>query len=339
MRTLVVSRRRFLQGGLALAGVGLVSGCGMLPQTPRPSRPFRIGYLGARPLEPGVTPPGLAALHLGMQELGYVDGQDYTIEVRSTAGIAEQAPDLVAELLRLPVDLLYTSGTPNALAARQATREVPIVVATNGDLVAVGLVASLSRPGGNVTGVSTLAPLLSGKRLELLRETVPSITRLGLLAPAAIVSSGIEVQETRAVAQTLGLPIEVGAVGAADELPSVFARLVDAGVGGLLVAEDAYYSSSRDRIVGLAAEHRLPTIYTLRDFVNGGGLMSYGASVAEAHRRGAAYVDKIRKGAKPSELPVEQPTTFELAVNLKTAQTLGLTIPPSVLQQATEVIQ
>ena len=335
----MLSRRRFLQGGLGLAGVGLASGCGRLLQPARPSQPLRIGYFGARPLEAGVMPPGLAALHRGMQELGYVDGQDYTIEVRSTAGVTERASGLLAELLRLPVDLIYTSGTPNALAAKQATREVPIVIATNGDLVAVGLVDSLSRPGGNVTGVSTLAPLLSGKRLELLREAVPTVARLGLLAPAAVVDSGVEVREARAAAQTLGLPIEVAAVGVPDELPGAFGRLVGAGAGGLLVAEDAYYSLSRDQVVRLAAQHRLPTIYTLRDFVNSGGLMSYGVSVTDAHRRGAAYVDKIRKGAKPADLPVEQPTAFELAVNLRTAQALGLTIPSSVLHQATEIVQ
>jgi putative ABC transport system substrate-binding protein len=211
------------------------------------------------------------ALHQGLQELGYVEDRDYVIEVRSTDGVAERAPALVNDLLSLKVAVIYTSGTPNALAARQVTSEVPIVIATNGDLVAVGLISSLSRPGGNVTGVVTLAPQLSGKRLELLREMVPGIARFGMLVPIAVVDKSVEVQETRTAAHSIGLPLEIATVDGNDALPGVFDRLVSAGVGGLAVAEDVYYSVNRDRVVGLAAQYRLPTIYTLRDFLVGAG--------------------------------------------------------------------
>jgi putative ABC transport system substrate-binding protein len=335
----IQSRRLFLQSSLALAGVGLLSACDLLPPQARPSKKVpRIGFVGSG--RPGGIGPGYVAFQQGMQELGHVERQTYTIEFRATEGRPERASELLAELVQQPVDVIYTSGTAVALAARQATSEIPIVIVATGDLVRLGLVPSLSRPSGNVTGVVTLAPQLSGKRLELLREAAPQISRVGLLAPADVLDPGLEVQEVRAAARTLGLPLEVAAVSHRDEFESAFAALASARVEGLLVAEDFLYGASRAPIVELAARHRLPAIYTLREFVDGGGLMSYGPNfINDAHRRGAAYVDKILNGAKPADLPIEQPTTFELVVNLKTAQTLGLAIPRSVLLQVSELIQ
>jgi putative tryptophan/tyrosine transport system substrate-binding protein len=190
-----------------------------------------------------------------------------------------------------------------------------------------------------VTGVVTLAPQLSGKRLELLREAVPRISRVGLLADAAVLDKGIEVQETRVAGRTLGLPLEIAAARGREEIESAFATLVGAGVGGLLVDEDLFNRTGPDVLAELAARHRLPAIYPLRESVDQGGLMSYGANFVDAHRHGTAYIDKILKGAKPADLPIEQPTKFDFVINLKTAQALGLTIPQEVLMQATEVVQ
>ena len=327
-------RRRFLRGTLALAGLGLLSGCGTPLSPSPPARIPRIGVIFRRTDAPGYT-----AFLAGMRELGHVEGQTFTVEFRPHEGRPELVPDQVAELLQQQVDVICTSGTPTALAAARASREIPIVVAATGDLVTLGLVASLSRPGGNVTGVVTLAPQLSGKRLDLLREAVPGLSHVGLLAEATTMEQGVEVQGARGAARALGLPLEVAAMGSRDGLEGAFAALVAARVGGVLVDEDLFHRAGPEGIVELAARHRLPALYPLREFTAQGGLMSYGANYVDAHRRGAAYVDKILKGAKPADLPVEQPTTFELVINLKTVRALGLAIPPSVLAQATEVIQ
>jgi putative ABC transport system substrate-binding protein len=329
------SRRQFLQALVLSTGIlTLLSACGTLVSPAQPARVPRIGILFRR-----IEAPGYAAFQQGMRELGHVEGQTFTVEFRAHEGKPELVPPLAAELLQQKVDLIYTSTTPTALAARQASSEIPIVIAATGDLVALGLVASLSHPGGNVTGVVTLAPQLSGKRLELLREAVPRMSRVGLLADAAVVDTGTEVQETRVAARTLGLSLEIAAVRGRDEIESAFATLVGADVGGLLVDETLFHRTGPDVLAELAARHRLPAIYTLREFVDQGGLLSYGANFVDAHRRGTAHIDKILKGARPADLPIEQPTTFDFVVNLKAAQALGLTIPPSVLQQATEVIQ
>jgi putative ABC transport system substrate-binding protein len=275
-----------------------------------------------------------------MQELGHVEGQTYVLECRATDGRPERAPALLAELIQKPVDVIYTSGTAVALAARQATSEIPIVIVATGDLVRLGLVPSLSRPSANITGVVTLAPQLSGNRLELLREAAPTISRVGLLAPGDVGDPGLEVQEAHNAARMLALPLEVARLSHRDELEAVFAALARTRVDGLLVAEDLFHGVGRAPIVELAARHRLPAIYTLREFVDTGGFMSYGPNyINDAHRRGAAYVDKILKAARPAELPIEQPSTFELVVNLTTAQTLGLSIRPSLLYQTSELIQ
>ena len=329
------SRRQFLQALVLAAGsLALSSACGAPVAPAQPARIPRIGVLFRR-----IEAPGYAAFHRGMRELGYVEGQTFTVEFRAHDGKPELVPQLTAELLLQQVDLICTSGTPTALAAAQAARDIPIVVAATGDLVALGLVASLGHPGGNVTGVVTLAPQLSGKRLEVLREAVPAISRVGLLADATIEEDRIEVQGARGAARTLALPLEIAAAQGRHELEGAFAALVAAGVGGLLVDEDLFHRVGPDVLVELAARHRLPAIYPLREFVDQGGLMSYGANYVDAHRRAATHVDKILKGAKPADLPIEQPTTFDFVINLTTAKALGLTIPPSVLQQATEIVE
>ena len=332
------SRRRFLHGSLLLASLSVLAGCGILAQqAPQPARLPRLGILGGG--TPGVKFPGRVALEEGLRDLGWIEGETISIESRGTAGDPARAPALAVELVQLKVDAIFTSGTPQAVAARQATGDIPIVAAATGDLVALGLVESLRRPGGNVTGVVTLTPQLSGKRLELLRDTIPRLSRVGLLVDQVSLDRGAEVPEARAAARVLGLNLEIGAFRSLEDAKAAIAALAGAGVEALLVTE-SQGGSGRNEIVQLIARHGLPAIYTLREFADAGGLMAYGPNYAiEAHRRAAAHVDKILRGANPADLPVEQPTTFEFLINLKTAQILGLTMPHAVLQQATTIIQ
>jgi putative ABC transport system substrate-binding protein len=332
-----LSRRRFVVRAGA-TGLGLVAGCGTLHPPARPARVPRVGFLGGGTA--GVISPGRAALEDGMRELGHVEGQTYVVEYRGTEGKDERGPELADALAQLKVDVIYTSGTAQALAAKQATSDIPIVAVATGDLVALGLVNSLPRPGGNVTGVVTMSPQLSGKRLELLRQATPGLSRVGLLADQVSIDRGLEVPEVRAAARTLGLPLEIAALRSPEEAATALAALANAGVDGLLVTDGQPQGPSRAQIVELVARERLPAIYTLREFVDVGGLMSYGPNfVTDAHRRGAYYVDRILKGAKPADLPVEQPMTFEFVVNMKTAQALGLTFPNEIMLQVTEVIE
>ena len=326
-------RRQFLRGSLALVGLGLLSGCG-LPPVPG-QQPPKVPRIGA--LVNVATGVGPMAFLRGMGELGYVEGQNITIEWRSTQGNAERAAALAAEL----VELIYTSGTQHVLAAKHATSIIPIVMTALGDPVALGVIDSLNRPGGNITGVANLAPQLSGKRLELLKATVPGAARVAVLANGAIVDRDLDLQETRAAAQTLGVPLQSVGVRDRGDFESTFGSMAGAGVEALVVLEDPLFFGPQGQgpIIALAARYRLPAMYTLREMVQAGGLMAYGPSFIDAHRRAAAAVDKILKGAKPADLPVEQPTKFDFGINLKTAQAIGLTIPPSVLAQATELIQ
>ena len=332
------SRRRFLRGGLALAGLGLLAGCAMRPlRLPEPAEVPRIGFLGT-----GSSPnPRLEAFRQGLRDLGYAEGQNILVEYRLAEGRADRLPGFAAELVQLDVDVLCTSSTPAALVAKQATDTIPIVIMAIGDPVALGLVAGLSRPGGNVTGVSNLAAQLSGKRLELLRETLGSLSRVAILANAAVADKAIDWRETERAARALGLQLQAVQVRAQEEFEGAFAAMVGAGAEALYVLEDAllYSVAATGPIVSLAARYRLPAMYALPDMVQTGGLMAYGPTYIDAHRRAAAYVDKLLKGANPAELPVEQPTKFDLVINLRTAQALGLTIPQSLLMQATQLIQ
>ena len=297
----------------------------------------RIGFLGnsTAALEANLVGP----FREGLRDLGYVEGQNILIEYRWAEGKNERFPALIAELIVLKVDVIVTAGTPAALAVKKATTSIPLVMAAVGDPIGVGLVASLARPGGNVTGLSAIAPELEGKRLELLREVVPKLSHIAVLwNPDNPLLAG-SLKETRAAAQVLRIKVQLLGVRTAEDFPAAFAAILKERPGALLVLADRIFLHNRARIVDFEAKRRLPGVYPYRELVEAGGLMSFGPSYAGMHRRAAYYVDKILKGAKPADLPVEQPTKFELVINLKTAKALGLTIPPSLLGRADEVIQ
>jgi putative ABC transport system substrate-binding protein len=296
----------------------------------------RIGVLStASPAEPGAF---LEGFRHGLHELGWEEGQSIAVEWRWAEGQLERLPALAADVVRRNVAVIVAAGTPSSLAAQHATTTIPIV-ASAGDLVHLGLVASLAQPGGNLTGVTALAGEgFSGKWLELLKETAPTLSRVAyLLQPANLISVSL-CQAAQGVAPALGLTVEAVEVRRPDELDRTFAVMAERAEA-LIVDADVFFAPYLTRIVAFAADHRLPAIYHLRSYVDAGGLMSYGPSFAAVGRRVATYVDKILKGAKPADLPVEQPTKFELIINLKTAQALGLTIAPSLLFQADEVIR
>jgi putative ABC transport system substrate-binding protein len=300
---------------------------------------YRIGRLSAGPPPPEPA-PGLKAFQQGLRDLGYLEGQNLVMEYRYAEGKVDRLRDLAAELVRLPVDVIVAVGASGTRAAQQATRTIPIVMAGNFDPVGQGFVASLARPGGNVTGVSFLGTELPGKRLEILKETVPQSTRIAVLANPASPGHQPLLHNLTMAAGALELQLHVVEVRHAEELDSAFAAMTQAGADALVVfAEPQLIDPLRGRIADLAAKSRLPAIYNAKPSVDAGGLMSYGPSALDTNRRIAVYMDKILKGAKPADLPVEQPTKFELVINLKAARALGLTIPPSVLLQADEVIQ
>jgi len=276
----------------------------------------------------------------GLRDLGYVEGRNILIEYRWANGQFDRLPALATELVRARVNVIVAANTPAALAARNATSTIPIILVTSGDPVGSGLVASLARPGGNVTGLSLMPTLaISGKQLELLKEAFPTITHVAVLAnPANPPTAGLLTEIERA-ALSLGLRLRIVQVRDSKEFGDAFATIKNERVPALLVIADPLVAENRDGIVAFAAANRLPAIYPYRLFVDAGGLMSYGADLSDLHRRAAIYVDRILKGAKPAELPIEQPTKFELVVNLKTAKALGLTIPPSLLRRADHVIQ
>jgi putative ABC transport system substrate-binding protein len=299
---------------------------------------FRVGAL--TPAFPTSEPyPPLEAFRQGLRALGYVEGQNLVMEYRYAEGF-ERLPELAAELVRLQVEVIVASRVPAIRAAQHTTRTIPIVMAGTADPVAAGVVASLARPGGNTTGLSFLSVELPGKRLELLKEAVPQSTRVAVLAKAAGPSESVRWLNLTGAARALGLHLHVVELHSAEELDSAFAAMTRAGADALIVvADQALMDGLRGRIVDLAAKSRLPAMYDWKMYVDAGGLMSYGPSLSDIFRRAATYVDKILKGAKPADLPVEQPTKFELVINLKTAQALGLMIPPRLLFQADEVIR
>ncbi len=298
---------------------------------------YRVGFLGnsSAALEANLVGP----FREGLRELGYVEGRNIVIEYRWAEGKYERFPALIAELAALNVDVIVTAGTPAALAVKRTTPSIPLVMAAVGDPIGVGLVASLARPGGNVTGLSAIAPELEGKRLELLREVVPKLSHIAVLWNPDNPFHAGSVKETRAAAQVLGIKAQLVGVRISEEFPATFAAIVRERPGALLVLADRIFLHNRARIVDFGAKHRLPGVYPYRELVEAGGLMSFGPSYPGMHRRAAHYVDKILKGSKPADLPVEQPATFELIINLKAAKALGLTIQPSLLQRADELIQ
>jgi putative tryptophan/tyrosine transport system substrate-binding protein len=301
-----------------------------------PTHVPRIGYLLGTTRE---QEPALEAFLEGMRALGYVEGQNLVIEYRAAEGQYERLPALAAELVQRKVDVLLAVNTPAALAAKDATTTIPIVMLGVGDPVGSGLVASLARPGGNVTGVASLQTDLVGKQLEFLKAVLPTVSRVAVLWNPANPAHARHVRAADVAAQALGVQLHLLEARGPDAFDRAFAAMISAHAGALLVLGDALVFEHRRRLAELAVTSRLPTVHNLRPYVEAGGLMAYGPSLPDLRRRAAVHVDKILKGAKPADLPVEQPTTYELIINLKTAQALGLTIPPTLLFQADEVIR
>jgi putative ABC transport system substrate-binding protein len=301
----------------------------------QPSRVWRIGVLGAAP----PTPAMLGALRDGLRERGYLEGQNLSIDVRWLQGTSKQNPDVATELVRSGVDVIVAWTTPSVIAARRATSTIPIAMVSVADPVGNGLVASLARPGGNITGVSNISIDLAGKQVEMLIEIVPGINHVGVVANLKNPSVPLSLREAEKAIHALGLQFEVVEASVPDEFDRAFARLSADGVKGVVLIADGSLIEHGQRIAKLAQEARLPTAFQRRENVEAGGLLSYGPNLNGQFREVAVYVDKLLKGAKPAELPVGLPTKFELVISLKTAKALGLTVPPSLLARADEVIE
>jgi putative tryptophan/tyrosine transport system substrate-binding protein len=297
----------------------------------------RIGYLAGSSL--AALAARLEAFRQGLRDLGYVEGDTIVIEWRSAEGHFERLPALAAELVRLKVDLLVSPGPTVTRVLKEATTTIPIVMAQDTDPVRSGFVASLARPGGNITGLATLSPEVGGKHLELLKELVPHLTRVAVMGNSTNPGNAEAFSETERAAGAFGVHLHYLDVRDPKEIEMAFRAATKARADALLVLGNPVLNAHRTHVVALAAKSRLPATYTRPEFVDAGGLMTYGTSYNDLYRRAATYVDKILKGAKPADLPVEQPTQFELVINLKTAQALGLTIPPSLLFQADKVIR
>ena len=297
----------------------------------------RIGYVGVS--SASAVPHADEAFRHGLRDLGSVEGQNIAIEYRWAEGQLDRLPDLAAELVRLKVDVIVASSTPTALAAKNATRTIPIVFVTAGDPVGSGLVAGIARPGGNITGLSLLAPEIVAKQLQLLKEAVPQASRVAVLSNPANPYTALMVKETEAAARSLGMWVQLLGVRGADAFDSAFSAVTKGRASALFVLFDPFLFAHRTRIAEFANKNRLPAMYPHREYAETGGLMAYGADIRDNFRRAATYVHKILTGTKPADLPVEQPTKFELVINLKTAKALGLTIPQSVLIRADEVIR
>jgi putative ABC transport system substrate-binding protein len=279
------------------------------------------------------------ACRQGLRELGYVEGRNIAVEPRFAEGRHERLPGLADDLVRRKVDVIVAAATPASRAAHAATRTIPIVIVAVGEPVKAGLVASLARPGGNVTGLSLLTPELSGKRLELLREFVPKVARVGVLKNPDNPVSAIFLEETQDAARKLGIELGTSDARSLDQIEHAFQQAIVRGDDAIIVFDDPVLWSHRARFVELAAARKIPAMYGYRDFVDGGGLMSYGPDRPDQYRRTALFVDKIIKGAKPADLPVERPTKFELIFNRKAARALGLDVPTSLLLRADEIVE
>jgi putative ABC transport system substrate-binding protein len=310
---------------------------GAIAQAQQPEKVPRIGFLSAT--SPSAQNAFLDAFKQGLRDLGYVVGQNVALEIRAAEGKYDSLPDRAAELVRLKVDVIFAASAPAIKAAKQATSTIPIVFETLSDPVADGFVANLARPGGNLTGLAGLAPELSGKRLELLKEVVPRLTRVAVLLNPDNPNARRLLKETEISAQALGMQLQVLQVRHPDELDKAFSAMTKARAGALTVIPDPTLQAERKKVADLSAKTRLPAIYGISGVAEIGGLMVYAPSLHDLWRRAATYVDKILKGAKPADLPVEQPTKFEFIVNLKAAKQIGLTIPPNVLARADRVIR
>ncbi|HSE87345.1 MAG TPA: ABC transporter substrate-binding protein [Candidatus Binatia bacterium] len=321
-----------------LVSLALTSVC--LTDAQQPAKVAKIGWLGTRSVARStVSTPGRELFQREFRKLGYVEGKNIAIEYRSAENKLDRLPALADELVRLKVDVLITGSTAATLAAKNATKTIPIVFLSRSDPVALGLVDSLASPGGNITGFTSIGSLLAGKRLELLKETIPKLSRVAVLWNPQNPSSAQSWKESQLAARELGVQLYSMEVKGSDKLESAFKEAIKARSAALAVTQSPFINSYLTQIADLATKSRLPTISPRGDFVDGGGLMSYGPDQVEPYRRLASMVDKILKGAKPADLPVERPTKFELVINLKTAKQIGLTIPPNVLVRADKVIK
>ncbi len=328
-----MDRRTFVG---AVAGALLTSPLAVAAQ--QAGRVPRIGYLAQN--SAGISPHLLVAFRQALGERGWVEGQNILIEVRYADGKVDRLPALVAELIRLNVDVIVTGSSGATWAAKNATQSIPIVMAASANALGEGLVTNLAHPGGNITGMTFLAgPEIAGKQLQLLKEVAPAASRVAVLANPTNRSHAGFATELKVAAQSLGVQLQVLEAQVPDQIVSAFTAMSRERAGALLVLTDSVFVGERRRIVDLAARSRLPALYSQREFADDGGLVSYGPSLSEMFRRATTHVDKLLRGAKPGDLPVEQPTKFDLVINLKTAKALGLAIPQSVLLRADEVIQ
>ena len=318
-----------------IAGLGSAAAWPMVARAQQAGKVARIGYLS-----PGSASGRTDAFKQGLRELGYVEKKNILIEYRFAEGNFNRLADLAAQLVQLKVDVIVAEATQASLAAKDATRTIPIVMLVVADPVGFGLVASLARPGANITGTSSMTAEVAGKSLQMLKKVVPKASRVAVLwNPKNVVAQANLLKETEAVAAALGVQLQLVGVQGPGEFDSAFAEITRGDASALLVMADPILVLHKTRIVDFAKKSRLPAMYGNKEYVGAGGLMYYGSSFADIFRRTATYVDKILKGAKPADLPVEQPTRFEFVINLKTAETLGITVPPSLLVSADELIE
>ena len=327
----VMDRRAFVSG----ITLGLLA-APLAAEAQQAATIHRIGFLSP---SSSADPSILDAFREGLREVGYVEGQNITIASRWAEGKYDRLPGLAAQLVGLKVDIIVATAVPAIRAAKEATRTIPIIMAVVVDPMATGLVSSLARPGGNITGLSSMAPQMTGKQLEMLKEVVPKASLVAVLWNPANAGNAPQIQQAQDAARALGVRLQPLGARGSSEIDSAFATMTSTQSGAVIVLVDAMLLDHRTQIADLAAQRRLPAVYGLRDHAAAGGLMAYGPNRLDIVRRAATYVDKILKGAKPGDLPVEQPTKFELIINLKTAKALGLTIPPSLLQRADQVIE
>ena len=322
---------------LSILFVVVLLAVGAIAEAQQPVKITRIGYLDAVSLS--VNAARVEAFRQSLRKLGYVEGKNIFIEWRSADGKLDRLPALAAELVHLKVDIIVTGGRSATRAAKEATSTIPIVMTQDSDPVANGFVASLARPGGNITGLSTLAPELSGKQLELMKETIPKLSRVAVFGSSTSPGNAQSLREVELAARAFKVQLQYLDVLDPKDIETAFRAASNGRADGVLVLNSPVFASRQTQVVDLAVKSRLPAIYWRSDFVEAGGLMSYGASQNDLDRRAAAYVDKILKGTKPADLPVEQPTKFELVINLKTAKEIGVTIPQKVLARADRVIK
>ncbi len=310
---------------------------GSFAEAQQPKKVPRIAYLAASPA--AANAGRLAAFRQGLREIGYVEGENIVIEDRYAEGKFDRLPALAAELVRLKVDVIITAGPPVTHAVKEATATIAVVMAQDGDPVGNGFVASLARPGGNITGMSQLAPEISGKQLELLKETVPKLSRVAVLGTSTRPGNAQALKETELAAGTFGVQLQYLDVKGPKDIETAFREAHKGRAGAVLLLQGPVFTSKRTQVADLASKTRLPAIYPQTEYADTGGFMCYGVNTLDLFRRATYYVDKILKGAKPADLPVEQPTKFEVVINLKTAKQIGVTIPPSVLARADKVIK